>query len=100
MNENEKLALSFQNKADQKYKEAQSLQKPGQDTSLARKEPVRQTQISSVKDSAVYPVAKSVKTTEKQPDKPPLVIPAAIPPVEVFLCLRFWLILLPAQNQK
>jgi hypothetical protein len=98
MNENEKLALSFQNKADQKYKEAQSLMKPGQDTSLARKEPVRQTQISSAKDSAVYPVVKSVKATEKQPDKPPLGIPASKPPVQVFSL--FEVLANPASNPK
>jgi hypothetical protein len=84
MNENEKLALSFQNKADQKYKEAQSLMVPGQDTSLARKEILSQKQIRAVKDSAVYPSAKTVKPAEKQSDKPLIVIPPTKPPVEVF----------------
>jgi hypothetical protein len=84
MNENEKLALSFQNKANQKYKEAQSLMIPGQDTSLVRKELISQRQIRTAKDSAVYPLVKTVKPADKQPDKPNVGVPPAKPPVEVF----------------
>ena len=98
MNENEKQALSFQNQADQKYKEAQSLMNPGQDTSIVRKEPVRQTQKLSVKDSAVYPFTKTVKTTEKQPDRPAQAIQPVKPPVEVFSV--FEVLANPAANPK
>lgn len=98
MNENEKLASSFQNNANLKYKEAAGLMNPGQDTSILRKEPIRQTQIRSVKDSAVYPFTKTVKITEKQPEKPVPVIQAAKSPVEVYSV--FEVLANPAANPK
>ena len=83
INSNEKLAASYQNKADQKYNQAQLELNPGQDSIAHFKGLVRQDN-KIVRDSAKKVDNQSTARVEKKSDTTKLIGTSANPTVEVF----------------
>ena len=82
--ENEKLASSFQNSANQKYHEAQLAMNPKQDSPVTPAGVPAKNEYKVVTDSAKKTEAKLVKIAEKKPDTTRMIIPAGKPQMEVF----------------
>lgn len=84
ISENEKLAASFQSKADQKYREAEIALNPKKDSTALVKQPSPQTEYKFVKDTINKVDNKTVKVAEKQSDTTKFVLPPTRTQVEVF----------------
>lgn len=82
--ENEKLASSFQNSANQKYHEAQLAMNPKQDSPASPAVVSPKTEYKGVVDSVKKTETKPVKIAEKKPDTSRMMIPAGKPQMEVF----------------
>jgi hypothetical protein len=80
---NEKLAASYQNKADQKYNEAQLVLKPGQD-SVARFKGIVRSDNNIVRDSAKKVDNQSIRKVDKKSDTTKMISTSVNPTVEVF----------------
>jgi hypothetical protein len=84
ISENEKLAASFQNIADQKYNQAKGLINPQTDTNKLKTVAPVKTLDMHEKDSAVAANLKTVKISEKQPDTTKGNLMVARPKMEIF----------------
>jgi hypothetical protein len=81
--ENEKIAASFQQKADLKYAEARNITNPQLDTVKQISKPAP-LQSNIARDSIVKPVPNTVKVTEKQPDMNKTTVPTVKTVVEIY----------------
>jgi tetratricopeptide (TPR) repeat protein len=81
--ENEKIAASFQSKADQKYREAKTVLTPGQDSVKITKETSGIVEYKVAIDTTKKPVPKIIKIAEKQTDSAKMVLPN-VKPVEIY----------------
>jgi hypothetical protein len=82
--QNEKIAASFQNRADQKAHEAELIMNPRQDSVMPAKKPLIQTESKVIKDSVKKVENVVVKTAEKNPETAKVAIPEIKNQVEVF----------------
>jgi hypothetical protein len=82
--DNEKIASSFQNKADQKYGEAKIAMNPGQDSAKQIKEPAAQIVSKPAVDSSKKTDSKIIKVPDKQSDTVRVVLPSVRQKVEVY----------------
>ncbi|MGC1392101.1 MAG: SPOR domain-containing protein [Bacteroidales bacterium] len=84
ISENEKLAASFQNIADQKYNQAKGLINPQADTNKLKTVAPVKTLVGHEKDSALAADLKTVKIYEKQSDTTKGNLMVARPKMEIF----------------
>ena len=84
MLENEKIAASLQLKADQKYREAQLLPNPKQDTNLTLEKISGQPGNRTVSDSSKIIENKKVKPFDKQLDSVKVIVPQVNPQLEIY----------------
>ena len=96
--ENEKIAASFQNRADQKYREAAIAMNPQQDSTLHLKNPVRQPEYKVGKDSIIKADDNIIKVSDKQLNTAKAVIPSVKQQVEIFTL--FEVVAKPATDPK
>jgi hypothetical protein len=96
--ENEKIAASFQNGADQKYHEAAIAMNPQQDSTLHLKNPVRQPEYTVGKDSIIKADDNIIKVSDKQLNTAKTIIPSAKAQVEIFSL--FEVVAKPATDPK
>ena len=82
--DNEKIASSYQNKADQKYSEAKIAMNPGQDPAKQIKEPAAQIVSKPAVDSSKKTDSKIIKVPDKQSDTVRVVLPSVRQKVEVY----------------
>jgi len=82
--DNEKIASSYQIKADQKYSEARLAMNPGQDSAKQIKQPATQTVYKPVVDSSKKTDSKIIKVPDKQSDTARVVLPSVRQKVEVY----------------
>jgi hypothetical protein len=82
--ENEKIAASFQNSADQKYHEAQLSQNNGHDTTGAVTKYAGKIESKTVIDSSKMIINKDVRIPEKQPVINNTIIPSVNTQVGIF----------------
>jgi hypothetical protein len=95
--ENEKLAASYQNSADQKYREAETLSHK-LDSSMLNNSAVRQPDVKEVKDTIRKVDNVIPKTVERKPDTTKLIIPPPKKRVEIFSF--FEVLAQPAKDPK
>ena len=81
--ENEKIAASFQSKANQKYREAKTVLNPVQDSVKKTKETSGIVEYKAAIDTTKKPAPKIVKVAEKQTDSAKMVLPN-VKPVEIY----------------
>ena len=81
--ENEKIAASFQTKADQKYRDAKTVLNPVQDSVKKIKEPNGVVEYKAHVDTTKNPAPKILKVEEKQKDSAKVVLPK-VKPVEIY----------------
>ena len=82
--DNEKIASSYQNKADQKYSEAKIAMNPGQDPAKQIKEPAAQIVSKPAVDSSKKTDSKIIKVPDKQSATVRVVLPSVRQKVEVY----------------
>lgn len=82
--QNEKIAASFQSKADLKAREAELAMNPGQDTVLPAEKPVIMAESIFVKDTIKKVDNVVVKSADKKPEPAKVNIPAIKNQVEIF----------------
>lgn len=82
--QNEKIAASFQIKADQRAREAETAMNPGQNTIIPVKKPALQTESIVIKDTVKKVESVIVKTADKKPETAKVIIPEVKNQVEVF----------------
>jgi hypothetical protein len=81
--ENEKIAASYQNSADQKYREAEFLNHK-LDSSMLKNSNVRQADVKAAQDTIRKVDNVLPKTVEKKPDTTKLIIPPPKKRLEIF----------------
>jgi hypothetical protein len=96
--ENEKIAASFQNKADQKYREAKTALNPGQDSVKKMKESSGIVEYKAAVDTTKKPMPKIIKVAVKQIDSSKVVLPNVKPVVEIYTL--FEVLPKPVTDQK
>jgi hypothetical protein len=84
LDDNEKIASSYQNKADQKYSEAKIAMNPGQDSAKQIKEPAAQIVSKPAVDSSKKTDSKIIKVPDKQSATVRVVLPSVRQKVEVY----------------
>lgn len=96
--ENEKIAVSYQNRADQKYREAASEMKPQQDSTLDLENSVRQPEYTVSKDTVIKVDDNINSVSEKQSGTAKVVISSVKPGVDIFTL--FEVLAKPATDPK
>jgi hypothetical protein len=96
--QNEKIAASFQNKADQKAREAEMAMNPIPDTVIPVKKPAAHTELQVTPDTIKKVNSVIAKAPDKKPEAPKVSIPPPANQVEVFSF--FEVVPQPATNPK